>query len=263
MVCPMGSSLDGRRVLVVGASAGIGRSFAVRAIRTGADVIVAARRVNRLESLVAEAGPCLAVPVDLARPDGFEDLAAAVSDGDPLDLVVSTAGSAPLRYVADTTPDDWAHVLGTNVGGFNELVRTVLPHLHRSAVVAAVSSETVDQPREGLAAYGASKAALEASIRGWRTEHPERRFTCIRVGATQPTEFGAGFDGELLGPILDQWVLRGLLQERFMATDDVAAVLVDTLAVIVAHPGVAMEDMVLRSPSAVVGSALPAIGGTA
>ena len=44
-----------------------------------------------------------------------------------------------------------------------------------------------------------------------------------------------------------------------MDTDDVAAVLVDTLAVLLAHPGVAMEEVVLRSPSAVVGSAEPAI----
>ena len=54
----------------------------------------------------------------------------------------------------------------TNVVGFNEVVRAVLSHLSPSAVVAALSSETVDHPRQALAAYAASKAALEASIRG-------------------------------------------------------------------------------------------------
>ena len=62
-----------------------------------------------------------------------------------------------------------------------------------------------------------------------------------------------------MGPVLDQWVTYGLLQEEFMDTDAVAAVLLETLAVLLAHPGVAMEDVVLRSPSPVVGSAEPAI----
>ncbi len=255
----MAASLAGRKVLVVGASAGIGLSIAMRAIRYGADVLVAARRADRLEALVAEAGGGTPLVVDISAPDEAARITDAVSASGGLDLLVYSAGTAPLRLIADTSPEDWNAVMRTNVVGFNEVVRAVLPQLSPTSVVAALSSEIVDHPRPALAAYAASKAALEVSIRGWRDEHPRRRFCCIRIGATVPTEFGDAFDGDVLRRVLDQWVTQGLMQEEFMDTDDVAAVLVDTLAVLVAHPGVAIEDLVLRSPSPVVGSAQPAI----
>lgn len=255
----MAASLAGRRVLVVGASAGIGRSIAAQAIRDGAAVLLAARRAERLDALVAEAGGGTPLVVDVSRPDDSRRISDAVAAMGGVDLVIYAAGNAPLRPIADTTPDHWEAVMRTNVLGFNEVVRAVLPHLSPVAVVAALSSETVNQPRQALAAYAASKAALEVSIRGWRNEHPSGRFCCVRVGATVPTEFGDAFDADVLGVVLDQWVTHGLLQEEFMQTDDVAAVLIDTLAVLLAHPGVAMEDLVLRSPSPVVGSAKPAL----
>jgi NADP-dependent 3-hydroxy acid dehydrogenase YdfG len=253
-------SIANRRLLVVGASAGIGRAFAAQAIAGGASVVAVARRGDRLAELAA-GGSCTPVAVDIARATDIDRLVEELASLGTFDLVLFSAGSAPLRRVADTTTEDWDAVMRVNVIAFNAVVRAILPHLSPTAVVAALSSETVDQPRQALTAYGASKAALEASIRGWRLEHPGRRFTCIRVGATQPTEFGDAFDGELLGPVLGQWVTHGLLQEAFMDTTDVAAVLLDSLAVLVDHPGVCMEDVVLRSPSAVVGSAEPAISG--
>jgi len=253
-------SITDRRVLVVGASAGIGRAFAAQAIAEGAAVVAVARRGDRLSEL-AESNRFTPVAMDVTRAPDIERLVEVLAALGTFDLVLFSAGSAPLRHVAHTTAEDWDAVMRVNVIAFNTVVRAILPHLSPSAVVAALSSETVDQPRQALTAYGASKAALEASIRGWRLEHPGRRFTCIRVGATQPTEFGDAFDGEVLGPVLGQWVTHGLLQEAFMDTTHVAAVLLDTLAVLVDHPGVAMEDLVLRSPSAVVGSAEPAISG--
>lgn len=249
--------LAGRGVLVVGASAGIGRSFAVRAAARGARVVAAARRAERLDEVVAEMGGGTAVAVDVRSGDDLDRLAGAARAEGPLDVVLYAAAGSPLRHLADTTARDWEQVLATNVIGYNAVVRAVLPHLAPAGVVAALSSEIVAVPRSALGAYAASKAALEASIRGWRTEHPGRRFACVRVGATQPTEFANSFDAELLGPVLDDWLRLGLLQEADMVTDDVATVLAETLAVLVDHPGVAMEDLVLRSPSGAVSPAAP------
>jgi NAD(P)-dependent dehydrogenase (short-subunit alcohol dehydrogenase family) len=254
------ATLAGRTVLVIGASAGIGRSFATRAVQSGAEVVVVARRADRLEALVTEAGTCTTLAVDISRPDQLGRIADTMEGIGTLDLVLFSAGSAPLRTIRETTADDWDSVMRTNVVGFNDVVRTLLPHLSPHAVVAALSSESVHQPRDALLAYSASKAALEASIRGWRLEHPEIRFSCIRVGATFPTEFGDAFEGAVLGPVYQQWGTRGLLQEEMMDTDEVAAVLFDTLAVLIDHPGVAMEDVVVRSPSPIVGLAPPPNG---
>jgi NAD(P)-dependent dehydrogenase (short-subunit alcohol dehydrogenase family) len=244
------TSLAGRRVVVVGASAGIGRSFAQLAIAAGADTVLVARRRERLDEVVDQAGAGTVVVADVAAD--LAPLADALAAGPPVDLVLFAAGSSPLRRVADITAADWDDVLRANVVGFNQTLRAALPSLSPTAVVAALSSESTRQPRQALTGYAASKAALEASIRGWRLEHPGRRFCCVQVGATQPTEFGDAFDLELLGPVLDQWIGHGLMQQEFMHTDDVAAVLLDTLSVVVAHPGVCIEDLVLRSPSAVL-----------
>ncbi|MCU1452281.1 MAG: short-chain alcohol dehydrogenase [Acidimicrobiales bacterium] len=251
---PTGAALAGRRVLVVGASAGIGRSFAAQAIRAGADVVVAARRLDRLVELTEAAGPCTAMALDVTSPDDLAGLRDALAAGPALDVLLYAVGSAPLVPLADTTVADWEALLRTNVIGFSEVVRTARPHLSRTAVVAALSSEAVDAPKHAVAAYAASKAALEGCIRGWRLEHPGLRFSCIRVGGTSPTEFGQAFDGEVLGRVIGQWISHGLLQEELMPTDDVGAVLLESLGVLLAHPGVSIDDLVLRSPSAVAGA---------
>jgi len=254
------AGLDGRRVVVVGASAGIGRAVAVRAVRAGARTVLAARRKAALEEAVAEAGGGTAVAVDVVDPEGVERLAreARAALGGPVDLVVHTVGYAAMRFLADCDGDTWRSMLDVNVVGLNQTLRAIVPAMAPGGIVAALSSETAAAPRTGLVAYAASKAAVEASLKGWRVEHPEVRFCCAVVGATQPTEFGAGFDAEVLGPALDSWARHGLLQEEFMQTGDVADVLLDVLGTALAHPGVGVETLVLRSPSPVIGTDVPA-----
>ena len=123
------------------------------------------------------------------------------------------------------------------------------------AIVSVLSSETIGQPRAGLGAYGASKAALEEALRCWHTEHPGVRFSCIAVGSTVPTEFGNGFDMELLTELMADWARHGLAQAAFMDTDEVGDVLVKMLAAALPYPEVNLEHVLMRSPSDVVGSA--------
>jgi NAD(P)-dependent dehydrogenase (short-subunit alcohol dehydrogenase family) len=247
--------LNDRRVLVVGASAGIGRAFAVAATRGGAQVVLTARRTAALDAAVEEAGGGTAVAGDVADDASRRAVVdAAVGALGQIDLVFCTVGVATLSYAKDADARAWEDTFRTNVVGLNQLIRDLLPHLAPGAIVAALSSETVAQPRVGLAAYAASKAALEASIAAWRSEHPEVRFSCIAVGATQPTDFGAQFDLELLGPMLDDWVRHGLLQERFMDTTEVARYLTVVLGAALELPEIGVERLLLRSSSPVMGT---------
>ncbi|HKY68908.1 MAG TPA: SDR family oxidoreductase, partial [Acidimicrobiales bacterium] len=216
---------------------------------------------DALSAAVAEAGGGTAVVGDVCAPDGPATLVAdAVHHLGGIDVLLYTVGLASLRRLADTDPATWHATLDANVVGCNQVIRAALGHLAPDALVAVLSSETSGSPRLGLVPYAASKAALEASLRGWRAEHPTARFTCVVVGATQPSEFGAAFTMPELGDALESWVRHGLLQEKFMHTDDVARVLVATLGTLLAAPGVGLEEMVLRSPSPIAGPSWTAKG---
>ena len=143
--------LDGRRVLVVGASAGIGRAFAVHAAAEGARVVAVARRADRLEELVTEMGEGTAVVADISEEDDCRRIADELRrDLGEVDLVLHAAAMAPLKRFADTTADDWRRVLATNVIGVHQVIDAVLPLLAPGAIVGVLSSETIGQPRSGL-----------------------------------------------------------------------------------------------------------------
>ncbi len=253
----MGGSLQGRRVVVIGASAGIGRAAAAHAVAEGATVVVAARRRSALEELVAEAGGGTAVEVDLCDPASCATFATAASDaaGGPIDALLFTAGTAPLARIETLDAEQWHRTLSTNVVALNLIISGLLPSFADGAVVAALSSEAVDMPRFGLAAYGASKTALEYSLWSWRLEHPEIRFSVVNVGSTVPTEFGDHFDPELLVEALNVWATQGLAQASFMQTDDLGGTLVELVATALRHPEIGMEHVALRSPSGIVATA--------
>jgi NAD(P)-dependent dehydrogenase (short-subunit alcohol dehydrogenase family) len=257
-------TLRDKRVLVVGASAGIGRAFAVHAVRAGAQTVLAARRKARLDEAVDEAGGGIVVAGDVGDPLDCERIVAeAAATLGELDLVLYSVGYAPLRRLADVTVDDWRAVFDANLVGAHQIVRATLPWLAPGAIVAALSSETVGQgrSRSALGAYSASKAALEETLRIWRIEHPRVRFCCVSVGPTVPTEFGSDFDADLLHASIDDWIRHGLAHDDFMATDDVAHVLADVFGSALGRPGVGIDHITLRSPSPVAGtSGLPSAG---
>jgi NAD(P)-dependent dehydrogenase (short-subunit alcohol dehydrogenase family) len=247
--------LADRRVLVVGASAGIGRAFAGRAIAGGATVAVVARRADRLTELVQGAPSAVVVTGDVRAPADCARIVseAAVALGG-IELLLYCAGSSSLRPLADTTADDWATVFETHVLGVHHIVQEALLHMPRHGVVAVLSSETVGRPRYGLGAYGASKAALDQLLHALRVEHPLVRFTTVTVGATFPTEFGDGFDPRVLGRALSEWARHGLMTEEMMDPDEVAAVLAGVFGAALGNPTVGVEHLVLRPPSPVLGS---------
>jgi NAD(P)-dependent dehydrogenase (short-subunit alcohol dehydrogenase family) len=252
----MARTLKGQRVLVVGASAGIGREFARQAVADGAQVLLAARRADRLAELAEQAGGGTPVVLDITDPDSCAALTETVrAEFGTVDLVVCSAGYSPLRHFADVSPDDWREVLNINVIGIHQLVRAVLPVTSPGALIAVLSSESTSAPRHALGVYTSSKAALEMSMRVWRQEQPRARFTTVVVGGTFPTDFGAGFDMEILLPAMEAWARIGTIQEKLMDTEQVASVILGTLVSIVDLPDISLDQIVIRSPSPVVGGA--------
>ena len=156
-----GGPLDGAGVVVVGASAGIGRAVAHRVADAGARLVVAARREEALAELAEETGATV-VAADIRRSDDCRRLAGTATQTlGRVDLVVSTVGYAPLQRLRDADESEWHEILAANLVGTNQLLRSLLPVMAPGGMVAVLSSESVGNPRAGLGPYAAAKAGLE------------------------------------------------------------------------------------------------------
>lgn len=245
--------MDGKRVLVVGASSGIGRATGIRAAKHGARVAFSARRAEKLAEAVTEAGGGIALSADVRdEADCARLVADAVDALGGLDLVLYATGTSPLRRLRDTGLAEWDEVLETNLVGAHLVARVAAPHLGRHGVFAAISSDSVGDPRPGLVPYAASKAALEALLAGLRGEYPGQRFSCIAVGPTMPTGFGDQFDPGLVGELFEVWMKRGM-QLAAMQTDEVAEVIVETVEVLLRNPGINLDYFRIRPVDPVEG----------
>ena len=239
----MDRPLEGRRVLVVGASSGIGAALARAVAAGGGQVAVSARRSDRREELVAQMGTGYAVPGDATDPDDARRVAdAAATALGGLDLMVYVAGYGVLQPLVETDPDTWTDVFRVNVVGANLAAAAALDHLGPDGIAAFVSSRTVDDANPMFATYSATKAALDQCIRVWRHEHPDRRFVRIVMGNTAPTEFADHMRPERLGEALEAWQGLGI-PGGMMDVDDVGRALAEALAVALDHPGIDSSEI--------------------
>lgn len=187
-------TLDGRVVLVTGASGGLGSAVARAAAAAGATVVLAGRRVRALEQLYDELGAAGAAqpaicPLDLenATPDTLAALAATIeSDLGRLDGVVHAAarfdGLTPLEV---HRPDEWLRVLQVNLSAPFALQQALMPLLKAAPDAACVF--VLDDPermrRAHWGAYGVAKAGLEAMA---AILHDETERSPLRVHALLP-----------------------------------------------------------------------------
>jgi NAD(P)-dependent dehydrogenase (short-subunit alcohol dehydrogenase family) len=245
----MSDAMVGRRLVVVGASAGIGRSVAEQAVQAGARVVLVGRRRERLDEAVAAAGGGCPVVADLTIPSDCTALVdAAVTELGAVDALIVCSGASALTRLRDTSQAEWRSVFDINVIGPSLVTTGLLPHMTPGGVLTYLSSESVGRPREGLVAYSASKAALEETVRGWRSEHPELRFCSLCVGATIGTEFARDFDLELAGELFPTWIAQGHLAASMMPVEQVASAILTVVGTALEHPEVDVQDVTLRPP---------------
>jgi NADP-dependent 3-hydroxy acid dehydrogenase YdfG len=232
---------DGLRLLVVGASSGIGHAVAISAGERGAKVAVAARRMNLLTALADKVGgTAFELDVeDVGAIGRVVDAAAEALGG--LDAVVFTSTVVPFAHIEDTDVATWIHAFSVNTLGANYVLRAALPRLSEHGVVLVASSNDVGRPRAGVAAYDASKAGLDEILRSWRAEHPELSIIRVGMGPTQDTEILRGADKDLLAQLWRSWTQRGQLPAQMSALRDVANALVSLVTLAHANPTVVPE----------------------
>lgn len=188
----LGAMLRGQRVLVTGASSGLGEHFARLAARCGAQVVAGARRKDRLKRLASElkglgAAEVVTLSLDVADPASvaaaFDAIAA---NGGPIDVVINNAGISGDGLAMDQPIVDFDAVMGTNLRGV-WLVATEAARRWRDAQrggsIVNIASIQSERTAPGLAAYSASKAAVVHLTRSLALEWARHD---IRVNALEP-----------------------------------------------------------------------------
>lgn len=160
--------LKGRVVVVTGASSGIGEACALAYAAAGAKVVLAARRIERLEGLVAkieaEGGEALAVATDVTSEDAVANLfKQAVDRFGTVDVLINNAGVAESIPIEDCTLEGWNRVIGTNLTSAflcsREAFRIMKPQGHGRIVnIGSISARV---PRANSPSYTASKYGLD------------------------------------------------------------------------------------------------------
>ena len=130
MTTPFQINLAGKTALVTGASSGLGERFARILAAQGATVVVAARRLERLQALVdelkAEGAQAHAVVMDVTDPASIAaGVAQAESDAGPIDILVNNSGVSTTQRLVDVTPQDYDFVFDTNLRGAFFVAQTV------------------------------------------------------------------------------------------------------------------------------------------
>jgi short-subunit dehydrogenase len=159
--------LQGKSVLVTGASSGIGAAVARELARHGANLVLAARRRERLDALAAELGArvrALAVEVDVTRDGAVEEaVAAAERELGGLDIAIANAGFAVTGRVERLALEDYRRQLETNVFGVLRTIYAALPAVRRTrGQLVLMGSVSGHVPMPGLSPYTMSKFAVRA-----------------------------------------------------------------------------------------------------
>ncbi|HMC40695.1 MAG TPA: SDR family oxidoreductase [Acidimicrobiales bacterium] len=223
------------RIVVVGASSGLGRCIGVDRGRRGDRVALLARRHDRLLGAAEEAGPgAVAIQCDVTDAESCRAAIEEAATGfGGIDALVYSTGIGPLSPIEDLTAEVWRRAFDTNVVGAALVTAAALPHLKAaSGTVAFMSSVSASftPPWPGFAAYNVSKAALDKMVDSWRTEHPSVGFTRIVMGDSAggeghgATEFPTGWDMDYFVEIHNQWTAKGLLAGGLLDVGELLAV---------------------------------------
>lgn len=169
----MARSIAGKRILITGASSGIGKALAAQLAKEGAKLILAARSEDKLQAVAKQLGTQpLVVPTDVTKPDQRQALLDRIkADLGGLDVLINNAGIASWAHFADSTEEIMRQIMEVNFFAPAELTRSAIPMLSfgNDPAVVNVASRCGRRGMPAWSEYSASKYALcglTESLRG-------------------------------------------------------------------------------------------------
>lgn len=206
----MRSNIDGKVIVITGASSGLGEAAARLLSAQGARLVLGARRTDRLQQLADELDPsgqrAIAVATDVTVREQVAHLVdTAVQTFGRIDVMVNNAGLMPLAPIERLAVGDWDRMIDVNLKGVLYGIAAALPHMQRqmSGQFVNVSSVAGHKVMLNGAVYSATKHAVRALSEGLRQETKawNIRTTIVSPGAV---------DTELEGSVTEPDIARGM-----------------------------------------------------
>jgi len=173
----MGRNIEGKVIVITGASSGLGEAAARHLCAEGATVVLGARRVERLKSLtedlIAGGGKARAVQTDVTKSDQVKKLVdTAVQTYGRIDVMVNNAGLMPHSPLERLKVDEWNQMVDVNLKGVLYGIAAALPYMkqQKSGHFINVSSVAGHKVSYAGAVYAATKHAVRALSEGLRQE---------------------------------------------------------------------------------------------
>jgi len=228
-------ALDGRRVLITGASSGIGEATAEAIVREGGAVALGARRKERLDGLASRlvdtGGTAVAIEADVGDEAQANTLVSQAADElGGLDGLVNNAGVMLLGLVQGADTDEWRRMIDVNLLGLLYCTHAAVPVVRDGGGgdVVNVSSVAGRQAGMGLAVYNMTKWGVTGFSEALRQEcvHIGIRVTCIEPGSV---------DTELAGHNTNPMIVEQIRKDRertgkYLEAEDIANAVVFALS---------------------------------
>ena len=219
--------LGGKRALVTGASSGLGAGFARALADAGAELVLAARRMEPLEALaaqiVAAGGKALAVSMDVTSAESVARAFERIGEtGGPADIIVNNSGLSREAWIADMDEADWDLVMDTNLKGVWRVAKAgaqALMAAGKGGSVINIASITARRSSQTIAAYATSKSAVEHLTRSMALEWARAN---IRVNAIAPGYFLTDINADFFDTAPGEAMVKRIPMRRLGQMDELS-----------------------------------------
>jgi NADP-dependent 3-hydroxy acid dehydrogenase YdfG len=204
------NGITGKTIAITGASSGIGAATARHLAQAGAAVVLGARRVDRLDAVVAEitraGGRAVAVATDVRRRADLERLVGvAQAEYGRLDVLFSNAGSMAVSGFDELDVDAWQQMIDVNLTGVLNGIAAALPvfRAQGSGHFVHTASTAAHRIAPTMGVYAATKTAVRVLSEGLRQEAgPSLRVTVVSPGFTDTEGVGVGAIPEVAAALI-------------------------------------------------------------
>jgi NAD(P)-dependent dehydrogenase (short-subunit alcohol dehydrogenase family) len=214
-------SLANRTALVTGASSGLGEHFAHVLAGAGASVVIAARRMDRLERVAAEisekGGKALPVEMDVTREDSVTGAFAEIQEalGRACDIIINNSGMSREGWYREQSEEDWNAVIDTNLTGVWRVGKAATNAMIAAGVkgsIVNIASITAHRTQMMTTAYCVSKAGVDHLTRHMAME--SARYG-IRVNAISPGYYKTAINDDYLDSEAGEAMRKRIAMRRF------------------------------------------------